>query len=105
MKIKTGDMVKVTTGKDKGKTGKVLQVFPIEEKVVIEGVNTSVKHIKARGKTPGQRVEYTAPIDASNVAVIGKDGTGRVGYKFIKKDGKNVKVRVLKTKEGTQDLE
>jgi len=105
MKIKTGDMVRVTTGKDKNKTGKVLQVFPLLEKVVIEGVNTSVKHLKARGKTPGQRVEYTAPIDASNVAVVGKDGSGRVGYKFIKKDGKQVKVRILRTKEGTQDLE
>ena len=76
MKIKTGDMVRVTTGKDKNKTGKVLQVFPLLEKVVIEGVNTSVKHLKARGKTPGQRVEYTAPIDASNVAVVGKEGSG-----------------------------
>lgn len=105
MKIKTGDMVKITTGKDKGKTGKVLQVFPILEKIVVEGVNTSVKHLKARGKTAGQRVEFTAPIDASNVAVVGKNGTGRIGYKFIDKDGKKVKVRVLKTKEGTEDLE
>lgn len=105
MKIKTGDIVKVTAGKDKGKTGKVLQVFPVIEKVVIEGINKSIKHIKARGKTPGQRVEYTAPIDASNVKVVGKNGEGRVGYKFIEKDGKQVKVRVLKTKKGSEDLE
>lgn len=105
MKIKTGDMVRVTAGKDKGKIGKVLQVFPKLNKIVIEGVNKSVKHIKRRGSTPGQRVEYTAPIDASNAKVQGKEGEGRVGYKFIEKDGKKVKVRVLKTKKGAQDLD
>ncbi len=105
MKIKTGDLVKVTAGKDKGKTGKVLQVFPVLEKVVIEGINKSVKHLKARGKTPGQRVEYTAPIHSSNVKVLGKNGEGRVGYKHIDKDGKKVKVRVLNTKKGKEDLE
>ncbi|MBU4315021.1 50S ribosomal protein L24 [Patescibacteria group bacterium] len=105
MKIKTGDLVKVTTGKDKGKTGKVLQVFPDLEKIVIEGINKSVKHLKARGKTPGQRVEFTAPIHMSNVVVVGKDGEGRVGYKFIEVEGKKTKVRVLKTKKGREDLE
>ncbi len=105
MKIKTGDMVRVTAGKDKGKTGKVLQVFPKLDKVVVEGINKSVKHLKKRGNTPGQRVEYTAPIHASNVKIQGKDAEGRVGYKFIDKNGKKVKVRVLKTKKGTQDLD
>ena len=105
MKIKTGDTVKATVGKDKGKTGKVLQVFPKLNKIVVEGVNKAVKHLKKRGTTPGQRVEYTAPIDSSNVKVQGKDGDGRIGYKFIQKDGKKVKVRVLKTKKGSEDLD
>jgi len=105
MKIKTGDMVRVTAGKDKGKTGKVLQVFPKLSKIVVEGINKSVKHLKKKGSTPGQRVEYTAPIQVSNVVVVGKQGEGRIGYKFIDKDGKKVKVRVLKTKSGTEDLE
>lgn len=105
MKIKTGDTVQVTAGKDRGKTGKVLQVFPKLNKIVVEGVNKAVKHLKKRGNNPGQRVEYTAPIHASNVKVAGKDSAGRVGYKFIDKDGKQVKVRVLKTKKGTQDLD
>lgn len=105
MKIKTGDNVRVLAGKDKGKTGKVLQVFPIAQKVVVDGVNSSVKHLKARGGQQGQRIEYNAPIHVSNVRVIGKGGEGRVGYKFIEKDGSQKKVRVLKTKKGTEDLD
>ncbi|RMD51788.1 50S ribosomal protein L24 [Candidatus Parcubacteria bacterium] len=105
MKIKTGDNVKIIAGKDKGKTGKVLQVFPKLNKIVVEGVNKAFKHVKRRGDQPGQRVEFNAPIDASNAQVVGKNGVGRVGYKFIEKDGKKIKVRVLKTKNGTEDLE
>jgi len=96
MKIKTGDNVRVLAGKDKGKTGKVVQVFPAMQKVVVENVNKAVKHLKKRGSTPGQRVEYFAPVHISNVKVVGKSGEGRVGYKFIEKDGKQVKVRFLK---------
>lgn len=105
MKIKTGDNVRVIAGKDNGKTGKVVQVFPTLEKVVVEGVNKAVKHVKKRGNQPGQRTEYNAPIHVSNVRVIGKGGEGRVGYKFIDKDDKQKKVRILKTKKGAEDLE
>ncbi|MBT4857009.1 50S ribosomal protein L24 [Candidatus Uhrbacteria bacterium] len=105
MKIKAGDNVRVTAGKDKGKTGKVLQVFPKVGKIVVENVNKAVKHLKKKGGQPGQRVEFTAPINASNVRVVGKTGEGRVGYKFIDKDGKRTKVRILKTKKGTEDLD
>lgn len=104
MKIKTGDNVRVTTGKDKGKTGKVTQVFPKTNQVVLEGVNKSVKHLKKRGDKPGQRVEFFAPLDVSNVRVVGKKGEGRVGYKHLEKDGKTIKVRVLKAKSGHEDL-
>lgn len=105
MKIKTGDNVRILAGKDKGKTGKVLQVFPAVKKVVVEGVNAAVKHLKARGGQQGQRIEYNAPIHVSNVRVVGKGGEGRVGYKFIEKDGSRKKVRVLKTKKGIEDLD
>lgn len=105
MKIKTGDNVRVLAGKDKGKTGKVLQVFPVAQKIVVEGVNSMVKHLKKRGNQQGQRIDYNAPINVSNVLVVGKDGEGRVGYKFIDKDGSKKKVRVLKTKKGIEDLD
>jgi large subunit ribosomal protein L24 len=105
MKIKTGDNVRILAGKDKGKTGKVLQVFPAVEKIVVEGVNKMVKHLKSRGGQQGQRIEYNAPIHVSSARVVGKGGEGRVGYKFIEKDGAKKKVRVLKTNKGTEDLD
>lgn len=105
MKIKTGDKVRIIAGKEKGKTGQVTQVFPELGKVVIENMNQAVKHLKRRGNNPGQRIEYSAPIHVSNVRVVGKEGEGRVGYKFIEKDGKQIKVRELKHKKGREDLE
>lgn len=78
MKIKTGQTVKVLSGKDKGKTGKVIQVFPKLDKVVIDGVNKMYKHLKRShrssqsGQTSqsGERVEYFGPIHVSNVKVV-----------------------------------
>lgn len=100
MKIKTGDTVRIMVGKDKGKEGKVSQVFPTENKVVVEGLNQRVKHVKPRGNQPGQRVTYSGPITASNVQMVGKDGVGRVGYTV--QGGK--KVRVLRHKKSTEEL-
>ncbi len=106
MKIKTGDKVRVIAGKDKGKEGKVIQTFPARNLVVVDGVNQTVKHVKAKGKTaPGQRITFFAPLQVSRVAVVGEDGLkGRVGYSFITKDGKQKKVRVLRTKKGVTEL-
>lgn len=97
-------MVRIMVGKDKGKEGKVVQVFPALNKVVVEGLNQRVKHLKPRGNQAGQRVTFSAPISASNVQVVGGNGIGRVGY-VLKQDGdKTRKVRVLKSKKGTQEL-
>lgn len=73
MKIKTGQTVKVISGKDKGKTGQVIQVFPKLNKVVVDGVNKAFKHLKTRhisGSEKGERVEYSSPIHVSNVKVV-----------------------------------
>jgi len=102
MKIKTGDKVMITSGKDKGKTGKVLQVFPKLQKVVVEGANEATKHLKKQGNVQGQKITFSSPVHVSNVQVVGKKSTGRVGYKFLEKDGKRIKVRVLR-KKGTQE--
>lgn len=68
MNIKTGDTVKVITGKDKGKTGKVLKSFPREDKVVVEGINLKKRHEKPKqqGKK-GQVVDTAHPIHVSNL--------------------------------------
>ena len=83
MKIKKNDTVLVITGKDKGKTGKVLKAIPSENRVVVEGVNIQTKHEKAKQDVPAQIVKVEGPIDASNVLYYDKKaGKGtRIGYK------------------------
>ena len=107
MKIKTGDKVRVLTGKDRNKEGKILQVFPEVERVVVEGVNILTKHLKGRGEHPGQKIQFPAPLHASNVQLISeKTGTqGRIGYKLINVDGAKKKIRVLRKKGTTEDIE
>jgi large subunit ribosomal protein L24 len=92
MKIKKNDTVLVITGKDKGKTGKVLRTIPEKNRIVVEGVNIQAKHEKAKQDIPAQIVKVEGPIDASNVLYYDKKaGKGtRVGYKF--ENGKKVRV-------------
>ena len=92
MKIKKNDTVLVITGKDKGKTGKVLKAIPSENRVVVEGVNIQTKHQKAKQDIPAQIVKVEGPIDASNVMYYDKKaGKGsRIGYKL--ENGKKVRV-------------
>lgn len=93
MKIKKGDNVKVLAGKDKGKTGKVIQVLPAENRVVVDGVNKSYKHVRAhKSGEKGQKIDFFGPIHASNVALLSKDNTPtRIGYKVLE-DGKKVRI-------------
>ncbi|MBQ5414833.1 MAG: 50S ribosomal protein L24 [Firmicutes bacterium] len=84
MKIRKNDTVLVITGKDKGKTGKVLKAFPKENRIIVEGVNIQSRHEKARQDQPAQIVKAEGPIDASNVMYYdtkAKQGV-RIGYKF-----------------------
>ena len=75
MHIKTGDEVIVTTGSEKGKKGKVTQVFPKLTKVVIEGIALRTRHMKSKREgEPGQKVSFSTPIHASNVQLISADG-------------------------------
>ncbi|MDO8626233.1 MAG: 50S ribosomal protein L24 [Candidatus Magasanikbacteria bacterium] len=86
MKLKTNDNVKILSGKDRGKTGKIIQVFSAEGKIVVEGVNKIKRHLKAKGQgqsQKGQVLELSAPIPASRVALICPKCSQpiRVGYK------------------------
>ncbi|NQV00526.1 MAG: 50S ribosomal protein L24 [Parcubacteria group bacterium] len=88
MKIKKGDTILVTTGKDKGKKGKVLSVFPSKNKIVVEGVNITKKHRRPKQeREKGQIIEVVRPIDASNVKLICPkcSKAARVGYKIVEK--------------------
>ncbi|HEB9308659.1 TPA: 50S ribosomal protein L24 [Campylobacter coli] len=71
LKIKKGDSVKVITGDDKGKTGKVLAVYPKTLKVVVEGCKIARKAIKPSEKNPnGGFINKEMPMDISNVAKV-----------------------------------
>ncbi|MGI7015095.1 50S ribosomal protein L24 [Campylobacter coli] len=71
LKIKKGDSVKVITGDDKGKTGKVLAVYPKTLKVVVEGCKIAKKAIKPSEKNPnGGFIDKEMPMDISNVAKV-----------------------------------
>jgi large subunit ribosomal protein L24 len=96
MKIHVKDNVKVMKGKDRGKTGEVTQVFPKESRLIVQGINKLVKHLKARGGQKGQRIEFFAPISLANVQILSKEGkVGRVGFKFLETPlGKRKKIRV-----------
>ncbi len=70
-KLKVNDHVIVIAGKSKGKTGKITQILPDLDKVVVEGVNIMYKHIKSRRKgEKGQRVEFNGPLHLSNVMLL-----------------------------------
>src|SRR5881394_1978739 len=100
-KIRKGDQVVVTTGKDKGKKGTVLRV--LEGKLVIEGVNRVKKHQRpnpVKGQTGGI-IDKEMPVDLSNVMVVNPaTGKGdRVGFKFLEAQASNPprKVRFFKS--------
>lgn len=74
MKIKVGDNVRVITGSNKGKEGKVLKVLRNENRVLVDGVNVIKKHVKPnRTNESGGILEVEAPIHLSNVKVLGKE--------------------------------
>lgn len=71
MKIKKDDKVKIITGKDKGKTGKVLRAFPKLDQIIVEGVNIKKKHQKpTKSNQKGQIIDKTMPIHVSNAKKI-----------------------------------
>jgi large subunit ribosomal protein L24 len=92
-KIKKNDQIKISAGKNKGKTGKVLRVFPDENKIIVEGLNLIKKHVKARREgEKGQRIEIPGKINISNAMLVcpkcGKPT--RVGHKDI--EGKKMRI-------------
>jgi large subunit ribosomal protein L24 len=98
VKIRKGDRVRVIAGKDLDAEGRVLQVVPKKNRVLVEGVNRVTRHEKIsmdrRGAQQGGITHKEAPIDLSNVALIcPTDGATRVGYR-VGDDGSKVRVCV-----------
>ena len=100
-KIKKGDKVVVLAGKDKGKTGQVLQVIPTETRAVVQGLNLVRRHTKQTASQDAGIFTKEAPIHLSNLAIADANGKpSRVGFK-INTDG--TKVRVAKSTGDTID--
>ena len=83
MRIKKDDTVIVITGKDKGRTGKVLRAIPEENRVVVEGVNIQTKHQKQTRTAQAEIRHIEGPIDASNVIYYDTKAKApvKIGYK------------------------
>jgi len=91
-KIKKGDEVIVTTGRDKGRRGEVIEVRRSENRVLVQGCNIVKRHTRATQTNPGGIVNKEAPLHISNVSLIDPDSgkATRVGYEI--KDGKKIRI-------------
>lgn len=101
MKIRKNDIVMVISGNDRGKTGKVLKVFPQKNRVIVEGINLRKKHTKPNQKNPqGGIQEKEAAIHVSNVMILDPktNEPTRIGSRIIldEKTGKKKIARVAK---------
>ena len=91
-RIKKGDTIIVLAGKDKGKRGQISRVFPKDNKVLVDGINTVITNKKQTKESAGGKISKSAPMHISNVSIIDpkKDEPTRIG--FIFKDGKKVRI-------------
>ncbi|MBI4398544.1 MAG: 50S ribosomal protein L24 [Candidatus Omnitrophica bacterium] len=86
MKIRKNDLVKVVSGKDRGKQGKVFRVFPKENTALVEGINLSAKHERPTQNNPkGGVIHKESPIHVSNIMLLdpASQKPTRVGYSFL----------------------
>ena len=104
MKVKVGDNVKVLTGKDKGKTGRIIKTLKKENKVVVEGINMIKKHVKPnRMNEVGSIVDVEAPIHVSNVKVVAEEKVAKKAeVKEAKTTKKETKTTAKKTTKKTE---
>jgi len=100
MKIRKGDTVQIISGKDKGKTGEVLQTFPYENRVLVKGINQRTKHVKpSQEGESGRIVTEESSLHASNVMIYStKEKVASKVEIFVDKDGSK-KRRLKKTGE------
>ncbi len=94
MKIQKGDMIRVISGNDKGKTGRVIKVFPDKSRIIVEGINIVKKHSRPSQENPqGAILEKEMSIHVSNAMYLSGDKSSKIGIKRLD-DGN--KTRFLK---------
>ena len=91
-KIKKGDKVVVLTGRDRGRNGEVIRMFPEEQRALVRGINMVKRHQKQTAQSEGGIISREASIHVSNIAIADpKDGKAtRVGFKVLE-DGRKVR--------------
>jgi large subunit ribosomal protein L24 len=118
LRIKKGDLVQVITGAtqerggDRGKTGRVIQVFPERQRVLVEGINRITKHVKAgttaRGSRTGGIETHEAPIHVSNVQLVDPSTKRptRVGVRTetVEREGRERTVRIRVARRSGEDI-
>ena len=118
LRIKKGDLVQVITGAtqerggDRGRTGRVIQVFPERQRVLVEGINRITKHVKpgsgAGGARAGGIEVVEAPLHISNVALVDPETERptRVGIRteVVERDGRSRTVRIRVAKRSGKDI-
>lgn len=99
LNVRKGDKVRIISGKDTGKEGKILAAMPEQERVIVEGCNMITRHVKPRRQgEAGGRIEQAGSIHVSNVQLVCPNCNmpTRIGHEFVEADGKTRKVRVCK---------
>lgn len=93
MKFRLKDIVLVTAGKDKGKQGKIVKLFPKRDRVLVEGVNFYVRHIKKQGERSGEKVRKERSLPTASIAIINPSTKkpDRIGYQ-VSKSGEKVRI-------------
>jgi large subunit ribosomal protein L24 len=97
-KIRKGDKVIVLSGRDKGRTGEVIEVRPVEARALVRGVNLVKRHQKQSPTQDGGIISKEAPVHVSNLAIADpKDGKpSRIGFKFVGEGRDRKKIRFAK---------
>jgi len=100
-KFKKGDIVKILSGKERGKTGEIVVVLPKQNRVVVKGINIVTKHRKQTATHKGGLSKVEAPISISKIMLIDKEigKPTRVKFAFGEKDGKKHRVSVKNGKK------
>ena len=90
-KLRKGDKVIVLAGKDKSKIGEITRVMPKDNKALVAGINTVVRHTKQTQSSQGGRITKEMPLDMSNIALVDpkNGGATRIGFRLV--DGKKLR--------------
>ena len=96
-KIRKGDRVIVLSGRDKGRTGEVIEVRPDEDRALVRGINMVKRHQKQTAQQEGGIISKESPVHLSNLAYADKEGKpSRIGFKFVGEGRDRKKVRFAK---------